>query len=162
MKTERTNRKATRRLLALFLGGVVIQAAGLATFVYAARSGFADVGKSMTYLAIGIAVAVLQWSVVRRSRARAELVLTPMLLTLGFVLSYLALGGLRFHLLLNGLDWSPDSIRGIVGSTIWVTLLYGALMSALLLARLGWEKWGQLAEANRGIEKSPGAEHTGA
>jgi len=134
----------TRRLFALFLAGVVIQAAALTTFVFAARSEFADIRKPMTYLATGIAIAALQWSVVRRSNARAELVLTPMLLALGFALSYLALGGLRFHLLLNGLDWSSGSIRGIVGSTIWVMLLYGALMSALLLARLGCDKWGQI------------------
>jgi hypothetical protein len=148
--------------LALFFIGVVVQAAGLATFVYAARSEFPDVGKPMTYLATGIAVAALQWSVVRRSKATAELALTPMLLAVGFALSYLALGGLRFRLLLNGLDWSSDSIHGIVGSTVWVMLLYGALMSALLLARLGWKKWGEPTGANRGIEKSPGAEHTGA
>jgi hypothetical protein len=130
------------KLATVFLVGVIVQTAGLTAFAYIANTELADVLKPAIYLAAGMAVAAIQWQVVRSSKARkAEFVLTPALLAIGFSLAYLIAGKLRFHLLLNGLDWSFDSLRGVARSTIWVLLLYGALMSVLLLVRRGW--WGR-------------------
>lgn len=121
--------------------GLLVQGAGLAAFIVVSRSSIAVLGKPAVIILTGLAVCMLLWEGVRRSKQMLAACLLPLTLALGYDVAFYLLGLLRFPGLLSGAkELSLDYLLSLLYVTGTLFALY-SVATVLFLA------------INRGVRK---------
>jgi hypothetical protein len=113
--------------------GLATQLALLAIFISVSRSAFASTGKPIVLVVAFVALSLIIWSAVNRTKKVTHVLALPPVLALGYLIAFYLLGLIAFPGLLSEATTSSDYIGSVLRVGCALLVIYATATGVLYL-----------------------------